>query len=176
MSTISAFKAQLQGGGARPNQFRVDLNFPAFIGSAGSAAGNAAQFLCVASSLPASNVTDVTIAYRGRPVYLAGERVFQNWAVSVLNDTNFLIRNALEKWSNGIANYTTTNGILRPSDYQVDLSVYQLDRNDNVLKTYRFFDAFPTSIGGINLSYGSNNEIETYEVQFAFNYFTASKI
>lgn len=170
MATISAFKAQLQGGGARGNQFRVDINFPAFVGSLGSAAGNAAQFLCVASSLPSSDVAEVALAFRGRPVYFAGDRSFGAWGVTIVNDTNFLIRNALERWSNGMANFTSTSGIMRPSDYQVDLSVHQLDRNDKVLKSYRFFDAFPLKISDISLSFGESS-IEQYSVTFAYNYF-----
>ena len=171
MTTISAFKAQMQGGGARPNQFRVELTFPAFVGSIASAAGNAAQFMCRSATLPASTIEDITAAYRGRPVHMAGERTFQPWTISVYNDTNFLIRNVMERWQNGILNYTTTNGIMRPTDYQVDMSVYQLDRNDNIIKTYRFYDAYPTNIGQIQLDFETNNQIETFEVEFTFNYF-----
>lgn len=176
MTTISAFKAQMQGGGARPNQFRVELTFPAFVGSVGAAAGNAAQFLCRSAQLPASTIEDITAAYRGRPVHFAGERTFQPWTISVLNDTNFLIRNVMEKWSNGVLNYTATNGIMRPSDYQVDMSVYQLDRNDNIIKTYRFYDAYPTNVGAIQLAFDQNNAIEEFEVEFVYNYFTTDGI
>jgi hypothetical protein len=176
MATISAFKAQMQGGGARPNQFRVELTFPAFVGSIASAAGNAAQFLCRTATLPASTVEDITAGYRGRPVHFAGERTFQPWSISVYNDTNFLIRNVMERWTNGVLNYTTTNGIMRPSDYQVDMSVYQLDRNDRIIKTYRFYDAYPTSIGQIQLDFETNNQIETFDVEFTYNYFTTDGI
>lgn len=176
MTTISAFKAQMQGGGARPNQFRVELTFPAFVGSIASAAGNAAQFLCRTATLPASTTEDITAAYRGRPVHFAGERTFQPWSISVYNDTNFLIRNVMERWTNGVLNYTTTNGIMRPSDYQVDMSVYQLDRNDRVIKTYRFYDAYPTNIGQIQLDFETNNQIETFDVEFTYNYFTTDGI
>lgn len=176
MSTISAFKAQMQGGGARPNQFRVELTFPAFVGSIASAAGNAAQFLCRSSTLPASTVEDIATAYRGRPVHFAGERTFAPWSVTIINDTNFLLRNVLEKWSNGFLNYTATNGIMRPSDYQVDMSVYQLDRNDRIIKTYRFFDAYPTNIGEIQLAFDTNNQIEEFTCEFTYNYFTTDGI
>lgn len=176
MATISSFKAQMQGGGARPNQFRVELTFPAFVGSIASAAGNAAQFLCRTATLPASTVEDITAGYRGRPVHFAGERTFQPWSISVYNDTNFLIRNVMEKWTNGVLNYTTTNGIMRPSDYQVDMSVYQLDRNDRVIKTYRFYDAYPTNIGQIQLDFETNNQIETFDVEITYNYFTTDGI
>jgi len=171
MSTISEFKAQMRGGGARPNQFRVELTFPAFVGQA-TAAGNAAQFLCKSSTLPGSFIEDAMVNYRGRPVHFAGERTFQPWTVTVFNDTDFLIRNVVERWSNGIINYDATNGILRPTDYQVDMSVHQLDRNDNVIKTYKLFDAYPTVVAPIQLDFDANNQIETFDIEFVFNYFT----
>lgn len=176
MSTISAFKAQMQGGGARPNQFRVELTFPAFVGGQAAAAGNAGQFLCKAATLPGSFLEDSMVSYRGRPVHFAGERTFQPWTVSIYNDTNFLIRNVMERWSNGIINYTATNGIMRPTDYQVDLSVHQLDRNDNIIKTYRMFDAWPNEVGQITLDFDANNQIEMFDVTFLFNYFTTDGI
>lgn len=176
MSTISAFKAQMQGGGARPNQFRVELTFPAFVGGQAAAAGNAAQFLCKAATLPGSILEDAAVNFRGRPVHFAGERSFQPWTVSIYNDTNFLIRNVMEKWSNGVVNYTATNGIMRPTDYQVDLFVHQLDRNDNIIKTYRMFDAWPTEVGQIQLDFDANNQIEMFDVTFLFNYFTTDGI
>lgn len=176
MATISAFKAQMQGGGARPNQFQVVLTFPAFVGSIGSAAGNAAAFLCKAAQLPASTIEDIPAAYRGRPVHFAGERTFAPWGITVYNDTNFLIRNTLERWSNVILNYAATNGVTRPGDYQVDLEVYQLDRNDQIIKTYRFYDAYPTSVGAIGLDFEQNTTIEQFDVEFTYNFFVASDI
>lgn len=173
MATISAFKAQMALGGARPNQFRVELTFPAFVGAA---AGNAAQFLCKAAQLPASVIEDIVAPYRGRPVHFAGERTFQPWTVSIYNDNDFLVRNAMEAWSDGIANLDATNGLLNPTDYQVQMSVYQLDRNDNVVKTYTFYDAYPTNVGAIGLSYDANNQIEEFEVEFTYNYFLTTGI
>lgn len=176
MATISAFKAQMQGGGARPNQFRVELTFPSFVGSIGQQAGAAAQFLCRAASLPASTLEDVTATYRGRPIHFAGERTFAPWTISMYNDTNMLLRNVMEKWSNGILSYNATTGRLRPGDYQVDMSVYQLDRNDKVVKSYKFFDAYPTTVGAINLAFDQNNAIEEFDVEFTYNYFTTTNI
>lgn len=176
MPTISAFKAQMQGGGARPNQFRVELTFPAFVGSIAYPAGYAAQFLCRAASLPASTLDNIGVMYRGRPVNFAAERTFAPWPISIINDTNFLLRNAMEKWSNGILNYSATNGISRANEYQVDMSVYQLDRNGATLKSYKFFDAYPVDVGAIELAFDSNNTIEEFQVQFQYNYFTTDGI
>ena len=176
MPTIQQFKSNIAGGGARPNQFRCSLYFPQWVGAIGQSAGQASEFLCIASSIPAVTMTDIALSYRGRPVYVAGERVFPAWSVTILNDTNFLIRNALEIWSNNIVHYNATSGKTRPATYQVPMEVHQLDRNNRTLKSYRFYDAFPTSIGGFGLSFAANQEVETYEVSFAYNYYETTGI
>ena len=174
MANIADFKAQMIGGGARPNQFRVELTFPSFV-TLGVIAGQRAQFLCRAASLPASTIETISIPYRGRPVNFAGERSFQPWTVSVYNDTTFNIRNALEQWQSGIQQYNTTNGRTNPTDYQVDLSVHQLDRNGATIKSYKFTDAFPTNIGAITLDYEQQNAIEQFDVEFVYNFFTSNE-
>jgi hypothetical protein len=173
MANISDFKAQLIGGGARPNQFRVDLTFPSFV-SIGAAVGLNAQFLCKSAQLPASTVENMQILYRGRQVNFAGERSFAPWSVAIYNDTTFSIRNAMEKWSDGVMNNAQTNGRTNPRDYQVDLQVHQLDRNGATVKTYVFHDAYPTTIGAITVDYDSNNQIEIFDVEFTYNYWTSA--
>ena len=174
MANIADFKAQMIGGGARPNQFRVELTFPSFV-TLGVIAGQRAQFLCRAASLPASTIETISIPYRGRPVNFAGERSFQPWTVSIYNDTTFNIRNALEQWQSGIQQYNTTNGRTNPTDYQVDLSVHQLDRTGATIKSYKFTDAFPTNIGAITLDYEQQNAIEQFDVEFVYNFFTSNE-
>ena len=173
MPTISDFKSQLKQGGARSNQFTVELTFPA-LATAGGAA-RAASFLCNATSLPAVTVQELNMPYRGRPVYFAGERTFAPWSITVINDGDFLVRNAFERWSNAIANFNATNGLQNPTDYQVDLRVLQLDRNGNQLKAYKFFDAFPTEIGQMTLSYDNPN-IQTFDVQFVYNFYEPENV
>jgi hypothetical protein len=172
MANIADFKAQMIGGGARANQFRVDLTFPAFV-AVGAAAGINAQFLCKGAQLPASTIENTQILYRGRQVNFAGERSFAPWTVSIYNDTTFTIRNALERWSDGVMNNAQTNGRVNPRDYQVDLLVHQLDRNGATVKTYKFVDAYPTAIGPIALDYDTNNAIEIFDVEFTYNYWTS---
>lgn len=173
MANIADFKAQMIGGGARPNQFYVQLTFPSYVGL-GVVAGQQAQFLCRSAQLPASTIEPITTLYRGRPVQFAGERTFQPWTVSIYNDTSFNIRNALESWQNGIQNYNTTLGRVNPTEYQVDLNVYQLDRGGAIIKSYRFVDAMPVNIGPIQLDYDQQNQIEQFDVEFTFNYFTSN--
>ncbi len=176
MSTISAFKAQMAGGGARPNQFRATLTFPRTIQNGLTArATQAGQFLCRAASLPAVSLQDVVVGFRGRPVHFAGEREFPAWTVSILNDNDFLIRDAFEYWSDSIVNFDRTNGLLRPADYMTDLVITQLDRDDRALKSYIFRDAFPTTVGEIQLSFDQNNQIEEFPVQFVYNWFEPTK-
>jgi len=173
MANISDFKAQLIGGGARANQFRVELAFPSFV-AAGPIVGIKSQFLCKGAQLPGSTVENIPLQYRGRAVNIAGERTFAPWTISIYNDTDFAVRNAMEAWSNGIQNLTSTNGRVNPLEYQVDLMVHQLDRNGATVKTYRFIDAYPTDIGAIALDYDQANAIETFDVTFTYNYWTSN--
>ena len=173
MANISDFKAQLIGGGARANQFFVQLSFPSFV-TAGALTGLRAQFMCKAAQLPASTVENIPLQYRGRAVNIAGERTFTPWTITVYNDVDFGIRNAMEQWSNGIQNLSSTNGLTNPRDYQVDLAVNQLDRNGAVVKTYKFIDAFPIEIGAIALDYDQANTVETFDVTFQYNYWTSA--
>ena len=168
MASISDFRAQLRQGGARSNQFTIELTFPAGINGANAA--RAASFLCNATSLPAVTVDDVPVMYRGRPVHFAGERIFSPWNISVINDGDFAVRNALEEWSNKISNFDATNGSVNPADYQVDMRVIQLDRNCARLKSYQFIDAFPMELGQIGLAY-DNPSIQVFDVTFQYNYY-----
>lgn len=177
MANISDFKAHLATGGSRPNQFRVLLNFPQnMIGSLGMIAGRSVQFLCNAASLPASTIEDIPLAYRGRPVHLAGERTFQPWSMTVFNTAEFNVRNALEAWQHKILEYNSTYGVANPRVYQTQMEVHQLDRNDNILKMYQFFGAYPTNIGAIQLDFQQNNNIEQFDVEFTYDYFEPSDI
>lgn len=173
MANIADFKSQMIGGGARPNQFRVELTFPSFV-TLGAVAGQRAQFLCKAAQLPASSIETIPVLFKGRPVNFAGERTFAPWTITIYNDTTFGIRNALEQWQSGIQNYDTTLGRTNPTDYQVDLQVHQLDRSGSIIKTYKFVDAFPTNISAIGLDYEQQNAIEQFDVEFTYNYFTSA--
>lgn len=173
MANIADFKAQLTGGGARANQFRVELTFPSYV-NAGAVVGVKSQFLCKAAQLPGSTIDNIPIQYRGRAVNIAGERTFAPWSISVYNDTDFAVRNAMEVWSNGIQNLTTTDGRVNPRDYQVDLQVHQLDRNGAIIKTYKFVDAYPIEVGPIALDFDQVNTVETFDVTFQYNYWVSN--
>jgi len=173
MSSILNFKASLLGGGARANQFRVTLNFPNFV-SGGTAAANKAQFLVEAASLPGQNIGVATVMYRGRQVKLAGERTFDNWSVTVLNDTDFLIRNAMEQWQQAINNNLTNVGLTNPSDYQSRALVHQLARSGERIKSYTFEGLMPTQVSAIDLAFDANNVIEQFQVTFVYQFWTSN--
>ncbi len=160
---ISSFKAALTNGGARPNQFRARLLFPAVI-SGGAAAARAGEFLCEATQLPGSVLGVAQAMYRGRRVPLAGDRQFQPWSFTVINDANFTIRNAFEAWMHYINNVRDNTGVSNPLLYSVDMGIDHLDRNDNVIKTYNFRSAFPVNVDPINVNFGDNDNLERFNV------------
>ena len=174
MAKIQSFKAQLRNGGARSNQYTVSIILPPTLVANGNDASRALSFLVNATSLPAVTIDNINVPYRGRPVNVAGERSFAPWTVSVINDGDFLVRNAFEQWSDAIANFDSTNGIVDPTQYQIEMSVIQLDRNGNAIKNYRFYDAYPTEISQIALSYDTPN-VETFDVTFMYNYYLTNK-
>ena len=169
MPNINDFKSRLRGGGARANQFKVTLPFPGYAAVGGETSDMA--FLCSATSTPASNVTEVAVPFRGRNLYVAGDRTFDTWTTTVLNDTDFKIYRATERWLNGINNMTDNEGLTNPSDYQVDAFVDHLDRNGATLKSWTFRGLFPTALPGIALNYGTNNDVETFDVTWRYQYF-----
>ena len=172
IANISDFKSQLATSGARGNQFRVQITFPSIIPNA-ALAGQKLQFLAKSAQLPSSTVGDITVMYRGRPVHFAGEREFEPWSIEVYNDNDFIVRNAFESWVDTMANSDTTHGAMYTQIYQVDMQVQQLDRNDQIVKEYTFHDAFPLSVGQIQLDWDDSNVIERFPVTFQYNYFTS---
>ena len=169
MANINDFKAKLAGGGARANQFKVTMPFPGYAQVGGEIEDLA--FLCTATSIPAMTIGQVTVPFRGRQIKIAGDRTFGDWSITVLNDTNFKLRNAFERWQNGINNMTDGEGLTNPVDYQVDVFVDQLDRNGNTLKSYTLRGAFPVNIAAIPLNYETNNAVEDFDVTFQYQYF-----
>lgn len=174
MTTIQAFKSTMAGGGARPNQFRVHLTLPSFVPDNG--ATRKATFMISAASLPEQTLGVASVQFRGREVKWAGDRTTSPWTVNVYNDTDFSIRDAFEYWSQGIVENFTNFGRTTAAEYQVTGTIEQLDRNDNVLKTYTFFDMWPIQVGEIALDYGSNDQIETFTCTFDYLYFELDNV
>ena len=175
MAAIDDFKANLIGGGARANQFRVTITPPP-----GIAIGldvRRASFLVTASNLPQSQFGEIAVPFRGRNIYVTGDRPApEPWTVTFFNDTDFMVRTAMERWHNGINNFADNTGVTNAADYQTDLFVEQLDRDDTILKTYIFRSAFPVSVGQIDLTNEETTTIETFEVQWRYQHFEPSSV
>ena len=175
MAQIDDFKANLIGGGARANQFRVTVTPPPGIATGLDVRG--ASFLVTTSSLPAQTMGEIPVPFRGRSIYIAGDRTFGDaWTTTFYNDTDFMIRDAMERWSNGINDFADNTGVIAPADYQSDLTVEQLDRDDTILKSYIFRSAWPTTVGAIELSSAEATAIETFDVTWRYQHFEASGV
>ena len=167
---IDDFKSKLTGGGARANLFKVLINFP------GYAQGDVelTSFLCKAAAMPASILAPIEVKFRGRTLKMAGERSFEPWSITVINDTDFKLRDAFERWSNGINNHNANTGLVNPNDYFADLAVEQLDKDGSTLKSYDLRGCWPTNISAIELSYETEGAIEEFTVEFQVQYWEAS--
>ena len=187
--TLSQFKSKLIGGGTRPNLFEVSIpTFPSAISEAWSAGDDSEngifKFLCKATALPASNLGSIEIPFRGRTLKVAGDRTFDDWTVTIINDEDFRLRTAFERWSNVMSQLDDATGVTNPTSYMTDGYVQQLGRgsqvgaasNDggesSVLRSYKFFDVFPITVGEIALSYDTTDALEEFDVTFRYQYFT----
>lgn len=194
LRTITAFKSKLAGGGARPNLFEVEIpSFPVAAGqnvwrTGDNQEADTFKFLCKTAQLPASNIAEIAVPFRGRTLKVAGDRTFDTWTVSVINDENFLLRNAFESWMQGISKNSNNTGATNPGSYMTYALVHQLGRGADKgiqsttnsdaangstitpLKTYTFYDIFPTEVSAIDLSYDNSDVIEEFSVTFQVQY------
>ena len=163
---VDDFKSKLTGGGARANLFKATVNFPAIAG------GNVelTSFLIKGAQLPASTIGAINVPFRGRQVLIAGDRTFEPWTINIINDTDFSIRNAFERWMNAINQHRNNTGLTNPVDYQADMQVAQLDKAGNEVKVYNFRGTFPTAVSAIDVSYESSDAIEEFTVELQVQY------
>ncbi len=166
MSNVDDFKSKLIGGGARPNLFKAIVNFPAYAGGD----TELTSFMCKGAQLPASVIAQLDVPFRGRQLKIAGDRTFENWTITVINDTGMEVRNAMERWMNGMNEHVNNVGLSNPTDYQTDMEVQQLDKAGNVTKTYTIRGAYPINVAAIDLSYDTNDAIEEFTVELAYQY------
>ena len=175
MASIDDFKANLIGGGARANQFRVTITPPP-----GIAIGldvRRTSFLATATNLPGMTLGEVAVPFRGRNIYIAGDRPeFETWTTTFYNDTDFMIRNAMENWQNEMNDFRNGGGRTNVSEYTADLIVEQLDRDDTVIKRYLLENCFPQAIGAIDLSYDTTTEVETFDITWRYTHFEVSNV
>mgnify|MGYP001254715865 FL=1 len=163
---VDDFKSKLRGGGARPNLFKATVNFPAYAGGD----VELTSFLCKAAQLPASVMNVVEVPFRGRQLKIAGDRTFETWTTTIINDTDFNVRNAMERWMNGMNAHSANTGLTNPVEYEADLIVEQLDKDGETIKTYQFRGCFPTNIAAIDVNYETVDQIEEFTVEFQVQY------
>ena len=198
LRTITGFKERLAGGGARSNLFEVSIpSFPAPLQNLWrTGAGNEIdtfKFLCKTAALPASNVASIDVPFRGRVMKVAGDRTFDPWTVTIINDEDFQLRTAFELWMNSISKLDNNTGITNPTSYMTDAFVYQLGRGANQgrfsesnsdidngdaippLRTYKFYDIFPTNVSQIDVSYESTDDIQEFTVEFQVQWWSAGE-
>lgn len=195
--SIDAFKAKLKGGGARSNLFEVgfgrgdgdQLGLPSgdfFNQVKGSLSFDEGDLMLIKSAgLPASTISEIPVPFRGRTLKIAGDRVFDVWTITVINDTDFKWRSFFERWMNLITKVSDGSGTIAPADYMTDMTVAQLTRgptvapdqvNTNsidVLRRYVVHGAFPTNVSQIDLSYNNENEIEEFTVDLQIQWWEA---
>ena len=165
MANVNNFVNSLQGGGARPNQFKVTF----------AALGSDFEFLCRSAQIPAMNIGELTIPFRGRMVYVPGDRTYDPWAVTVMNDRSYRIRSTLEAWQNDLQDIgSSTGSSAQGQAVYRQVNVTQMDRNDHKIRTYTLYDAWPTALDAIDLAFDTNDAVEEFGATFRFNYMTAT--
>ena len=180
--SIVDFRSRLKGGGARSNLFEVQMSFPDFAKPV-SEALNDIPFLVKAAEIPASNIGNIPVPFRGRILPIAGDRTFDPWTVTIINDTNFRLRDVMERWSDGINDIQTAQGTIDPETYQQTAKVLQLSRGKSsnkkitsaadipVLREYDFIGIYPNVVSSIPLDHGATDQIEEFQVTFNYLYY-----
>ena len=175
---IQEFRSRMTGGGARSNLFEVEITFPDGIGISESSVSDKVPFLVKAAEIPASNLGNIPVPYRGRVLPIAGDRTFDPWTVTIINDTDFLIRDAMERWSNSINDIQTAQGTINPEVYQKSARVFQKSREGNGpsdtekdLRIYKFEGIYPNVVSSIPLDFGATDQIEEFQVTFNYLFY-----
>ncbi len=166
---VEDFKARLDGGGARPNLFRATLLL-----TGGPQLPEKTTFLCNAASIPAGDIGTVAVPFRGREIKVAGDRTFQPWTITIINDTDFAVRGVFERWMSTPLNTHITNvGNQRPAAYKSEMFVDQLDKFGETLRTYQFIGCWCQNIAEIALAYGTTNTVEEFSATIEYDYWVA---
>lgn len=169
MASLAEFRGQFEGG-ARPTLYNVSLVFP--VGVADGKATEKMSFMCKGAQIPGITTGMIEVPYMGRTVKLAGDRQFQPINLTVVNDNDWLIRNAFERWMNLMNQHGENVGAIRPSEYQVDMVVDQLDRAGNVIASYTLVAAFPSDLSPIELGFDQVDTIEEWTATIEYSYWT----
>ncbi len=169
MSNLNEFVDGLTGGGARANQYRIQITgSPGGLGKPGKF-----SFLCRSAQIPGMTIGEVPVPYRGRQIFVAGDRTYDAWTVTVFSDTAWSLRSSFEAWSHQIAHTEAlATGATAPNDYYATAMVQQLDRAGVPRATYFLADCWPTTVDPIDLAYDTNDAVMEFGVTLRFNYMT----
>ena len=186
--SIDSFKARLVQGGARPNLFEVEMDFPSGVGIFDDEIENTTHRMMIkGAQLPASNIQEVVVPFRGRQLKVAGDRRFDPWTITVINDGDFKLREAFERWANFITKVSDGSGTINPSDYFADWIVNQLGRASTdlnlrgennpatlpVLRRYQMHGCWPSQVSAVELSYDTADVIEEFQVTLQVQWWEA---
>ena len=186
--SIDSFKARLVQGGARPNLFEVEMDFPSGVGIFDEEIENTRHRMMIkGAQLPASNIAEVVVPFRGRQLKVAGDRRFDPWTITIINDGDFKLREAFERWSNFIVKVSDGSGTINPSDYFADWIVNQLGRASTdlnlrgennpatlpVLRRYQMHGCWPSQVSAVELSYDTADVIEEFQVTLQVQWWEA---
>lgn len=193
-SKINDFISKV-GQGVKPNMFVVDIVFPTgSIGAGGLGTGTVSEadkdlinIMCKSAALPASNLGVIEVPFRGRTIKIAGDRTFDTWSPTFINDKDFKVRATMEHWLEAINGHAgNTADLLTPlagdaSGYSAHIFVHQLEKgatpeSSSILRSYKLWYAFPTNVSQIDLGYDSNDQIEEFSVEFQYSYWTTEPI
>lgn len=190
---VKAFLSQVNTG-VRPNLFKVTIGFPGVLNASGGAAtgGNAVSetitMLCKSGALPSSNMGTIEVPFRGRNIKIPGDRTFDAWTATFVNDPNFTVRSTFEKWMNYVNKLDANLGTTEPAQMFSDITIQQLNKapfansySDNsetaelpVIRVYKLIGAWPSSVSQISLGYDQNDQVEEFDVEFQYQYFNVS--
>ena len=171
-SNVSSFLTQVKQG-VRPNMFQVDITFPGTV----EADQTLVSYMCKSAALPASNIGVIEVPFRGRTVKIAGDRTFDNWSATFINDKEMKSRSYFEQWLNQINTHKANTGNIQdPTEYGRSVVIRQLEKDSSPagseLRSYKLWYAFPISTSAIDLAYDSNDQIEEFSVEFQYSYWT----
>ena len=189
--SIDSFKSRLIGGGARPNLFEVEMDFPSVAGDDSAIfpdiKDDSYRMMIKGAQIPASNIQEVVVPFRGRQLKVAGDRRFEPWTITIINDGDFKLREAFEKWANFITKVSDGSGTVNPSDYYANWVVNQLGRASTdlsvsgesnpakieVLRRHQMVGCWPSSVGAIELTYDAQDVIEEFQVTMQVQWWQA---
>ena len=170
--SVTEFKSNLKQGGARPSLFKVELLYPSGITNPPTNS----EFLIKGATIPASNIGTHEVFFHGKSIKVAGDRTFDTWDTTIINDENFAIRNSIEEWMSLVSDYKlnirdTQFGIAEGenANYKKELKVIQYGKTGDILKSYKFYNVFPTALSPITLDWGAS-EIEEFTCTWTYDY------